>query len=111
MYEITSFGDEVDLIERNHFKDPAKLRAIRISFERLYTKWFLYRGELPQSIDADWAPYMVKQQEKLSQEFAKHSFFSILLEYAAKHPVKPEDVMLCIQPSGLRAKRELKRAS
>ena len=40
---------------------------------------------------------------------AKHSFFSTWLEYAAKHPVAPEDVMLCIKPSGLRAKRELKK--
>ena len=38
VYEIKSFGDEVDLDERNNFKDPAKLKAIRISFEQLYTK-------------------------------------------------------------------------
>ena len=87
VYQIKSFGDDVELNERNNFKDPAKLRAIRISFEQLYTKWSLHRGELPQYIADDWAPCMAKQQDELSQEFAKHSFFSKLLEYAAKHPV------------------------
>ena len=32
-----------------------------------------------------------------------------MLEYAAKHPVTPADVMLCLKPGGLRAKRELKK--
>ena len=109
VYEIKSFGDEVDLAERNNFKDPAKLKAIRISFEQLYTKWSFYKGELPQYIEDDWAPYMAKQHAELSQEMAKHEFFSKLLEYAAKHPVATEDVMLCFKPGGLRAKRELKK--
>ena len=39
----------------------------------------------------------------------KTRLFSTLLESAAKHPVTPEDVMLCIKPGGLRAKRELKK--
>ena len=52
---------------------------------------------------------MAKQHDELSQEMAKQSCFSTLLEYAAKHPVTPEDVMLCLKPSGLRAKRELKK--
>ena len=72
VYEIKSFGDEVDLDERNNFKDPAKLKAIRISFEQLYTKWSFYKGELPQYIEDDWAPYMAKQHAELNQEMAKH---------------------------------------
>ena len=94
VYQIKSFGDDVELNERNNFKDPAKLRAIRISFEQLYTKWPIHKSELPQYIEDDWAPYMANQHADLRQGMAKHSFFSTLLEYAAKHPVAPEDVML-----------------
>ena len=72
VYEIKSFGDEVELNERNNFKDPAKLRTIRISFEQLYTKWSIHKSELPQYIEDDWAPYMAKQHAELSQEMAKH---------------------------------------
>ena len=73
MYEIKSFGDEeVELNERNNFKDPAKLRTIGISFEQLYTKWSIHKSELPQYIEDDWAPYMAKQHAELSQEMAKH---------------------------------------
>ena len=32
-----------------------------------------------------------------------------MIEYAAKHPVATEDVMLCFKPGGLRARRELKK--
>ena len=74
VYEVKSFCDEVDLAERNNFKDPAKLKAIRISFEQLYTKWAIHKNELPQLIEDAWAPHVANQHADLSQETAKHRF-------------------------------------
>jgi len=81
-----SFGDEVELNERNNFKDPTKLRTIRISFEQLYTKWYIHKSELPNYVEDDWAPYMAKQYAELNQEMAKHEFFQQIARVRRQAP-------------------------
>ena len=109
MYKIKTVGDEVELEQLDPFKDTEALKTNRLNFNVLVKSWAFHLRALPQRIDDDWAANIAWTKPSIQKEIARGMLYKSMIEFAAGQAVTPDDVLLCLQPSCLRSKRDLKK--
>ena len=62
---------------------------------------------MPQRIDDDWGALVAWKQSESKTDMAKCKLLNVMLAHGQKHDVGPEDVLLCLKPTGLRAMRNM----
>ena len=109
MYKIKTVGDETELEHLDPFKDPKALKTIRLSFNVIVKSWAFHNRALPQRIDDDWAANIAWTKPSIQKEIARGMLYKSMIEFAQGQAVTPDDVLLCMQFSCLRSKRDLKK--
>ena len=107
VYEIVSVSDEAVLEERNPFKP--QLKTAKLPFEQLVKGWSLHKREMPQILEEDWEGHAVHKHSEPGIQAKKADIYQALLQAATENPVTPKDVLLCLQPTHLRAARDFEK--
>ena len=103
LYEIVTIGEDVELVESDPFKEEKGL-TIKVPFSSFFKSWGIQQN-MPQRIDFDWSQRVASKASKLSYDSAKSLIFLALKKHACENEVGPNNVLLCLKPTCLRAKQ------
>ena len=109
IYKLTSIDDIVKLDEYDVFKSAGMV--VSIPFETFLKNWSVLKGEPPSVVDGLWTHRCVAYNRQYRIDSMKCELMLAMRTYATDHPVTTEDVMLCLQPTCVRANRDLAKGA
>lgn len=108
LYTIVAINDLVSVKERDPFKETHL--QVKVPFDVFLSKWAVFKGDAPSRVSGDWSGACAWLRESAELEEARAALSSAMREYASEAATaEPGDVVLCLKPTGLRAKRDFAR--